>query len=195
MQLRMRREKMRLFFSIAGNTSTQSLLDIGGTVGFGGEFQEFKTRFRFACTINLVASRVQGAAGHVVVGNGCQLPFETASFDWVFSNAVVEHVGGWEQQRHFSAEVRRVARSGYFIGTPNRYFPIDPHTLLPLFQFLPPASQVSVCRRFALTGARKEPECVYLLSKGQLLRLFPEAHVVALGLPILKNNLVAFHRV
>ena len=191
--VRMRREKLRLFFSLVGDASTESLLDVGGTSGFGGEFQEFSALFRFACTVNLTASRVQGAAGYAVIGNGCQLPFATASFDWVFSNAVIEHVGGWEQQRQFATEIRRVARKGYFIGTPNRHFPVDPHTLLPFFQFLPPNYQKSVCR-FAPGGMRREPQSVDLLSRRHLRVLFPEATVLGMGLPVIKNNLVAFFR-
>ena len=191
--VRMRREKLRLFFSLVGDASAQSLLDVGGTSGFGGEFQDFSERFRFTCAVNLTAFRVQGATGCAVIGNGCQLPFENASFDWVFSNAVIEHVGGWDQQRQFASEIRRVARKGYFIGTPNRYFPIDPHTLLPFFQFLPPNYQKSVCR-FAPGGMRREPQSVDLLNRGHLHRLFPEASVVGLGLPVIKNNLVAYFR-
>jgi hypothetical protein len=193
MHVKMRLEKVRLFFSLVGDSSADSMLDVGGTSGYGGEFQDFNTRFRFKCTVNLEAHRLKGAAGCAVIANGCQLPFQDASFDWVFSNAVIEHVGGWEQQLQFAEEIRRVARKGYFVGTPNRYFPIDPHTLLPFFQFLPPDYQVSVSR-YALTGMRREPQSMDLLGKAHLRRLFPEATIVGLGLPIIKNNLVAYFR-
>jgi len=72
--------------------------------------------------------------------------FADRSFDWVFSNAVIEHVGGIEEQRKFASEISRVARCGYFVTTPNKFFPIEPHTLLPLYQFLPERWQRKVVR-------------------------------------------------
>ena len=80
---------------------------------------------------------------HVMVSNadGCALPYPDQSFDWIFSNAVIEHVGGAARQKLFAAEIQRVARKGYFVATPNRHFPVDPHTLLPFYQFLSPRLQ------------------------------------------------------
>ena len=57
-------------------------------------------------------------------------------FDIVFSNAVIEHVGGRERQRRFVSEALRVGRS-VFVTTPNRRFPLEVHTLLPLVHWLP----------------------------------------------------------
>ena len=45
------------------------------------------------------------------------------TFDVVFSNAVIEHVGGEEEQLRFVAEALRVGRRA-FITTPNRLFPV-----------------------------------------------------------------------
>ncbi len=67
--------------------------------------------------------------------DGTQLPFGDREFDIAFSNSVIEHVPP-ELQAAFAAEVSRVA-DRYFVQTPNRYFPIEPHYQLPLFQFLP----------------------------------------------------------
>ena len=60
------------------------------------------------------------AAGLAYVhGDGCYLPFADQSFDIVFSNSVIEHVGGPEAQRRFAWEIRRTGR-GYWVQTPNR---------------------------------------------------------------------------
>ncbi|HET8938548.1 MAG TPA: class I SAM-dependent methyltransferase [Polyangiales bacterium] len=66
--------------------------------------------------------------------DGQHFPFPDRSFDIVHSNAVIEHVGSREAQRQFLAELRRVGRCG-MVTTPNKYFPIETHTLLPLLHW------------------------------------------------------------
>lgn len=64
------------------------------------------------------------------------LPFDDGSFDLVFSNAFVEHLGSRERQRCFVDEMLRVVKRA-FITTPNRRPPIEFHTARPLLQRLP----------------------------------------------------------
>lgn len=72
-----------------------------------------------------------------VHANALDLPFENAAFDYVHSSAVLEHVGGFENQRRMIAECVRVARKGICLTTPNRWFPVEFHTQLPLLHWLP----------------------------------------------------------
>ena len=67
------------------------------------------------------------------------LPFPDNSFDIVHASAVIEHVGNRRRQGEFLAELWRVARLGIFVTTPNRWFPVEFHTVLPLVHWLPPA--------------------------------------------------------
>jgi hypothetical protein len=69
--------------------------------------------------------------------NGLKLPFADRSFDVVHSSAVLEHVGGAQNQAAYVAECARVARKAIFLTTPNRWFPIEFHTLVPLAHWLP----------------------------------------------------------
>jgi len=71
----------------------------------------------------------------VVEGDGRRMPFDPDQFDLVHSNAVVEHVGGPEDQRRFVSECVRVGRRG-MLTTPNRWFPIELHTRLPFVHYL-----------------------------------------------------------
>ena len=73
-----------------------------------------------------------------VRGNGHDLPFADGAFDSVHSSAVLEHVGGSERQVQFLRELWRVARRSIFVTTPNRWFPVEFHTVLPLLHWLPP---------------------------------------------------------
>lgn len=59
--------------------------------------------------------------------DGRRLPFRDESFDLVFSNAVVEHVGDEPDQRQFLSEHDRVGRL-WVTTTPNRWFPVEAHT-------------------------------------------------------------------
>ena len=67
---------------------------------------------------------------------GDVFPFAGKQFDVCWSNAVIEHVGSHEKQLGFLKEIKRVSRRA-FITTPNRYFPIEPHTRTPLLHYLP----------------------------------------------------------
>ena len=59
--------------------------------------------------------------------SGGTFPFEDRKFDWVFSNAVIEHVGDDADQLEFLNEMLRVAKNIFFT-TPNKHFPIEVHT-------------------------------------------------------------------
>jgi ubiquinone/menaquinone biosynthesis C-methylase UbiE len=69
--------------------------------------------------------------------DGRELPFRDQAFDYVHSSAVLEHVGNRERQCQFLREAWRVSRKGTFVTTPNRWFPVEFHTLVPLLHWLP----------------------------------------------------------
>jgi hypothetical protein len=72
-----------------------------------------------------------------VKGSGLHLPFRDAAFDVVHSSAVLEHVGSLQNQIAFVQECCRVARKRVFFTTPNRWFPMEFHTILPVVHWLP----------------------------------------------------------
>ena len=76
-----------------------------------------------------------------------KLPFADNSYDFVHSSAVIEHVGSHRDQTTFLGELWRVSRRGIFVTTPNRWFPIEFHTVLPLIHYLPPDAFRAILRR------------------------------------------------
>jgi len=114
--------------------------------------------------------------------DGGAFPFVDGAFDIVHSNAVLEHVGCEERQAGFLRECLRVGRSG-MVTTPNRFFPIESHTLLPLVHWLDKErfdaavaaiGPGRIGRAFALLGRRfpvDELENLRLLGAPQLRRL------------------------
>lgn len=192
---RLRSQKCELFFSALRPDPGDSLMDVGGGIGILGEFAKIYRFFRTVHVVNLDPQRIEEKGlEHVKceVADGCSLPFADGSFDWVFSNAVIEHVGGMQRQKSFAREIRRVARKGYFVATPDRHFPIDPHTLLPFYQFLSPNWQRRICGFSPGYLRRYEP--LDLLSGRTLAALFPQATIRRLGFAIFPNNLVAYRR-
>ncbi|HEX3268616.1 MAG TPA: methyltransferase domain-containing protein [Gaiellaceae bacterium] len=117
-----------------------------------------------------------------VTANGTDLPFEDDAFDLAFSNAVIEHVGGRDEQRRFVHELCRVAPR-VFVSTPNRWFPVEVHTLVPFVHWLPRDARDRV---FAALH-RRGWEGVELLSRRELLALFPagsQPRIVDTGMTI-----------
>jgi hypothetical protein len=92
----------------------------------------------------------------------------------------------------FAGEIRRTSRRGYFVTTPNRYFPLEQHTLLPFYQFLSFRAQQRALR-FS-PGYLTHWEEINLLSARQMQELFPEAQVCGSGTPVIPNSLIAYHQ-
>jgi hypothetical protein len=103
-----------------------------------------------------------------VTASGTDLPFEDDAFDVAFSNAVIEHVGDREEQRLFVEELGRVAPR-VFVSTPNRWFPVETHTLVPLVHWLPRGA----ADRAMHALRRGNWDQLELLGKSELLALFP----------------------
>jgi hypothetical protein len=153
--------------------------EVGGEAGGAGEFE--------VTLINLGGPSFERAGLRALPGDGRDLSrFADGEFDVVFSNSVIEHVGRLEDQRRMAREVSRVGRF-YYVQTPNRRFPIEPHLVFPLFQYLPVALRVALVRRFQLGWAPRMPEperarryveSIRLLSGREVRSLFPDARVV-----------------
>jgi hypothetical protein len=108
---------------------------------------------------------------HFVQADGRSLPFDDRAFDVVHSNAVIEHVGPLDEQRRFVSELVRVAAAG-FITTPNRWFPIEAHTRLPLVHWLPRSPMSTVLDRLGRKIHGDEWD-IWLLSYRRFKGLFP----------------------
>ena len=111
--------------------------------------------------------------GELVVADARAMPFTDGEFDVAYCNSLLEHVEPADRAL-VASEIRRVARR-WFVQTPNLWFPIEPHVLLPGYQFLPPAAQRRVARLGAAGG---EHEWIRLLDARELQGLFPTAEIL-----------------
>jgi SAM-dependent methyltransferase len=123
------------------------ILDNGCGLGtYLHAFGRYNNR-RFGLEVELErALQAQEHAEGIVLGVGEQLPFAAATFDFVFSNEVIEHV---DDDARYAAEMVRVTRPGgrILIFSPNRWYPVEQHGIfwrgryifgnIPLVNYLP----------------------------------------------------------
>ncbi len=102
-----------------------------------------------------------------VEADALRLPFADKSFDLIHSAAVIEHVGSFANQATMIAEALRVARRGICITTPNRWFPIEFHTVTPLIHWLPKPTCRAIFHRLGF-GPLAEEANLNLMSEGEL---------------------------
>ena len=169
-----RRRMYDRFLSITAIQPNHTVLDLGVTSdqtyshsNYLIQWYPHKNRIT-ACGIDDAAFlELQFPGVKFVRANGKQLPFADAQFDYVHSSAVLEHVGSRSQQSAFLREAARVAAKGLFVTTPNRWFPIEFHTLLPAAHWFPPSTFRKIC---AATGREffSHEENLNLLSASDL---------------------------
>jgi hypothetical protein len=184
--MRSRKRKLQLFLELFEPGPETTVVDVGVTdAPFGGGSTDnfFEARYPWPEQITGVGhtelDRFASAFPTVraVRADGRDLPFADGAFDLGFSNAVVEHVGGGRDgQRRFVHELCRVARR-VFVTTPNRFFPLEVHTLLPFVHWLP-------------AGARERlipfDDVLDLLGPKELAALFPySVRVINTGMTLI----------
>jgi len=190
---RWREGRYELFLSLCHVGPEERILDVG--CGAGAALERFnRTNEIVAVDLKPLESEWL-AAPNVSVGtaDATRLPYADGEFPVAFSSSVIEHVPPQAQQA-FADEIRRVGRR-YFVQTPSRYFPIEPHYQLPFFQFLPRRIRMALNRRFSLGWQPKgEWEEITLLTARDLRRLFPDAEIHRERLFGLTKSLMAVRR-
>ena len=138
-----------------------SVLDVGGTVE---SWLRAPVRPASVTVLNLLEPGESDEPWlRPVLGDACHarevLAREGAptSYDLVFSNSLLEHVGGHAQRSALAEEIRALAPR-HWVQTPYRYFPIEPHWLFPGLQFLPLAARSRVAASWPLAHTRLSPE-------------------------------------
>jgi hypothetical protein len=199
---RLRGRRMQLLRSLlAGLPRPLTILDVGGSEGLWSQLPGDDALGVRIVLLNRSLPHVTRPGFEAVTGDARRLDnFRDGEFDLAFSNSVIEHVGDWRDQQAMARELRRVGR-GCFVQTPSFWFPIEPHFLVPGFQFLPLALRVALVRRFALgwrarvpdAGAARELVLAHrLLSARQMRALFPDAELIRERVLGLTKSLVAW---
>jgi hypothetical protein len=162
---------------------SMSVIDLGGTAE---AWLRAPVSPAFVHIVNLESSvpRTPVAWIREEQADACNLPphILDRKYDLVYSNAVIEHVGGHSQRLCFAEAVHKLAER-HWVQTPYRYFPIEPHWLFPGFQFLPLNARAQISRWWPLvhTPAQSRDEGlraamgVELLSRAEMTFYFPNS--------------------
>jgi hypothetical protein len=190
-----RARKHRLFLELLRPTPEMRILNVGATGTRFGLSEQFES-FYHECFhivgggISLPEAQDYQASFpgvQALVFDGCALPFGDRSFDIVYSNAVLEHLPGRDYVERFAREVQRVGK-GWFIATPNLWYPIEPHYHLPFVQFLPEAIQRKLVRQIG-----KVPyDNLKLLTRKEMKQLFARGEVAACRVTFYPETLIAY---
>lgn len=197
-----RRKVYELFVQKIMPHPEQRILDVGATDDQGIDSnmleQLYPYRDKLTCLSLTDGKAILEAfpgVQHVQAVAGKPLPFGDSDFDIVYCNAVLEHVGSRNRQQEFVRELCRVAQRR-FVVIPNRWFPIEHHTCLPLIHFLPEA-----WFRKMLRGTRYDEwsheENLNYISPAELRAMwpagkFPTILYAGIGLGPWKSNLLAY---
>ncbi len=202
LSLAARTQTFRLFMDALAPGATTTVLDVG--VSLDVESLEanvleqcYPHRERLVCAGIGDGSAVQRAypgVGFVEIAPHARLPFADGQFDVAYSNAVVEHTGSRADQQAFVHELCRVAKR-VFVVVPNRLFPVEHHTGLPLVHYLPLRAFRGLLRRTRFAHWAEEKNLNPILA-GELRRMFPpnrnvEIRQAGLGIMAFRSNLVA----
>jgi len=200
---RFRRKRFEFFKSIAGDILNREIriLDVGGTTYFW-EGTGFCNRPNIHITLlNLKPEPSPYPNIESISGDARDLSrFEDRSFDIVFSNSVIEHVGDFNDQMSMAKEIQRVGKR-YLVQTPNYYFPMETHFLVLGWQFLPCKVRAFLLRHMRIMKRGKVRgyeesiaivNSIRLLTKKELRKLFPRATLYCEKFFGITKSLVAY---
>lgn len=202
---RMRQKMFKMFIDEYQPTVEESILDVGVTSDQSYENSNyFEALYPYKNRIVAVGLQAASFIEQLYVGvryveaNALSLPFCDRSFDLVHSAAVLEHVGSIDDQAKMIGECVRVARRGICLTTPNRWFPVELHTQLPLVHWIPKGPGRYLLKKLGFGDLADEAHLNLMTSRElkMLTAHIPQwdFHIASPRLLGWKSNLILFGR-
>jgi ubiquinone/menaquinone biosynthesis C-methylase UbiE len=182
--LKIRRKMFDSLMKFAGPSPATLVLDVGVTCDRRKDSNFFEKLYPYTGKITAIGQEDCRFLEKDFPGlkflqtDGTRLPFQDKSFDLAVSFATIEHVGNRQRQKDFISELSRVSRL-CCITTPNRWFPLEFHSITPFIHWLPPALFRTILRCMGKSFYAKE-ENLNLLSQKDMMSMMPpdkEVHV------------------
>lgn len=181
---RMRRRRWGLILRHIPGLAELRVVDLGGTAVW---WSRAPVSPRHVTVVNLHEAgqgsrRVTAVEGDALSADDL---LGDQDFDLVFSNSLIEHLGGHGARRRLAEVVASLAPA-YVVQTPYRYFPVEPHWMFPGFQFLPVSVRSRIAPRWPLghtygwdaDASADEVMSTELLSASEMRQYFPDAEIV-----------------
>jgi len=185
---RARERRWEAFISAFPAVEEMSVVDLGGTVD---TWLRAPVRPAQVTVINLFEPGLSDDPRLVpVVGDACDAAKALAQagceveYDLAFSNSLIEHIGGHARRQALAEQILALAPH-HWVQTPYRYFPIEPHWLFPLMQFLPVVARRAIAYRWPLAHTRPESRAqaetevlwTELISMTEFRGYFPDSQI------------------
>ena len=199
---RAREQRWETFRRTFPTVEKMSVIDLGGTVE---AWLRAPVRPAQVTVVNLFEPGMSVDQRLVpVLGDACDAATALAkaghevNYDLAFSNSLIEHVGGHARRQALAEQIRALAPR-HWVQTPYRYFPIEPHWLFPMMQFLPVVAKRAVAYRWPLAHTRPESRAqaeaevlwTELISVTELRSYFPKSAIRRERLAGLTKSIIA----
>lgn len=197
-----RNEMANILLHEIKNISVESILDVGTTDDNDMESSNFllkKIKDKGKKIISISDQKIEDTIFNLKIQKSITSDFdnneiEKFSADIVISNATIEHVGNYDNQKKMIKNVIRLSKKLFFITTPNRYHFLDFHTLLPFIHWLPKKLHRSILNLTNHKYLAKE-ENLNLMSLNDLKKIMNEIsyknyRIDSIKLFYIKSNLI-----
>jgi len=179
-----------------------SILDIGTTSDVDNESSniliksiEKKTTFKSISDQLITSPFFNKTLKKSITENFSKEEINEFSSDLVISNATIEHVGNTLNQEKMLKNIIGLSKKFFVIITPNRYHPLELHTLIPLIHWLPKKHHRKILKFFGLNFYSDEKN-LNLLSESDMKKMIEKENITYcikhVRFLFLKSNLILF---
>ena len=196
--IKKRKEMLKILKDSIGQTNIESILDVG-TVDdtdiessnfFIKNFEDIKIRK------SISDQKIKDKRFSIILNKSITTNFTDEEIiemksDLVVSSATIEHVGSNLNQIKMIENISKLTTNFFFISTPNRFFPIDFHTKIPLLHLLPKKIHRKILIIFGLNEYAKE-ENLNLISETDLKKMVNKLQINNFNINFFRIKLLGF---
>jgi 2-polyprenyl-3-methyl-5-hydroxy-6-metoxy-1,4-benzoquinol methylase len=178
-----RKKIFEIFVRETKYSDKSSLLDIGTTPSTNKAhnilLQQTANNKNITCLSNLDCKSLKSKFPNVkkyIKTDGKKTNLKENNYDIVHSSATIEHVGKFSNQILLVKECLKLSKKYVFITTPNRYYPLDFHTKIPIIHWLPKKIHRNILRFVGLNFYSLEKN-LNLLDKKSLIAICQKLNI------------------
>ena len=129
-----------------------------------------------------------------ITSNFAENEFSEFSSDLIISNATIEHVGSLDNQIKMIQNIIKLTKKVFVISTPNKFYPLEFHTKIPILHWLPNHYFRKIIKIFGYKDLSEERN-LNLLSKSQFVKIlnklnFKDYKFEYINLFFFKSNII-----